>query len=165
MDMETLRGLALTYPEVGATAGVLPDAYHHLQLTAPISRGRQRFERAADSVLRWGMQRGAGLRVRADHAVATPGAVVLVGVGPLTAPCRVVYVVDEPNRRGFAYGTLPGHPECGEESFTVRYDPGDDTVHATVRAFSRPARWFMKAAGPVATLAQRMIARRYLRAT
>lgn len=32
-------------------------------------------------------------------------------IGPLRrqAPCRIVYVVDEP-RRGFACGTLPGQP-------------------------------------------------------
>jgi uncharacterized protein (UPF0548 family) len=35
------------------------------------------------------------------------------GIG-FKAPVRVVYVVDEPTRRGFAYGTLPGHPESGE---------------------------------------------------
>ena len=44
--------------------------------------------------------------------------VVLVRMmGFLQAPCRVVYVIDEPDIRGFAYGTLPGHPESGEERF------------------------------------------------
>ena len=41
-----------------------------------------------------------------------------------TAPVRVVYVIDEPNRKGFAYGTLDGHPESGEESWIV--DQTDD---------------------------------------
>lgn len=164
MDLSNLRELPLTYPEVGATAGTLPAGYHHLDVTAPIGRGRERFEQAADAVLRWGMQRGAGLRVRTDDDVVAVDAVVLVRLGLLAAPCRVVYVVDEPDRRGFGYGTLPGHPERGEESFTVRYDPADDTVHAAVRAFSRPTAWWMRAGGPVATLAQRMIAKRYLRA-
>lgn len=85
-------------------------------------------------------------------------------MGFLTAPCRVVSVVSEPDRRGFAYGTLPGHPESGEELFSVRYDPADDTAYAQVREFSRPATRWIKAGGPVASSAQRLIARRYLRA-
>ncbi|SIP67631.1 hypothetical protein BN9982_740001 [Mycobacterium tuberculosis] len=40
---------------------------------------------------------------------------VLVGIAFLRAPCRVVYVIDEPDVRGFGYGTLPGHPVSGEE--------------------------------------------------
>ena len=43
------------------------------------------------------------------------GSEVIVHLGPVRAPCRVVYVVDEPDRRGFAYGTLPGHPEIDGE--------------------------------------------------
>ncbi|BBX14570.1 MULTISPECIES: DUF1990 family protein [Mycobacteriaceae] len=164
MDLSRLRDLPLTYAEVGATAGPLPAGYQHLEHAAPIGRGRQRFEQAGEAVLHWGMQRGAGLGVRADSDVATVGATVVVRMGLLSAPCRVVYVVAEPDRRGFAYGTLPGHPESGEELFSVRYDPADDTVHAQVRAFSRPATWWIRAAGPVASAAQRVIARRYLRA-
>jgi hypothetical protein len=56
----------------------------------------------------------------------------------VVCPCRVVHVVDEPRRRGFAYGTLPGHPEQGEESFTVTHE-ADDSVVFRVAAFSRPA--------------------------
>lgn len=166
MDLSTLRDLPLTYAEVGATATTLPTGYHHLDLTAPIGKGRRRFEQAGDAVLRWGMLRGAGLGVRvdADSDIAAVDAVARVRLGVLSAPCRVVYVVSEPDRRGFAYGTLAGHPESGEELFSVRYDPADETVYAQVRAFSRPATWWIRAAGPLGRLAQRTIAKRYLRA-
>lgn len=162
--LSALADLPLTYAEVGATAGALPDGYGHLRATAVIGHGRRRFEKAADAVMRWGMLRGAGVRVRATTEVAAVGSEVLVGLGPLRAPCRVVYVVDEPDRRGFAYGTLPGHPESGEELFAVRYDPDDDAVYAEVTAFSRHATWWSRAAGPVTSLAQRLISGRYLRA-
>ena len=46
---------------------------------------------------------------------------------PPKVPARVVYVIDEPLRKGFAYGTLPGHPETGEEAFIVEYRD-DDSV-------------------------------------
>lgn len=154
----------LTYSEIGATKGPLPAGYHHVHVAAPIGTGRARFESAGDAVLRWGMQRGAGVLVRADNDTATVGAEVTVGFGPLRAPCRVVYVVAEENRRGFAYGTLPGHPESGEELFTVRYDPSDGTVYAEVIAFSRHATWWSRLGGPITAVAQRIITKRYLTA-
>ena len=98
--------------------------------------------------MRWGMQRGAGLRVQAGSEVAEVDTVVVVRMGFLPAPCRVVYVIDEPDIRGFAYGTLPGHPESGEERFVVRHDPVTSAVFAEVTAFSRPATWWSKAARP-----------------
>jgi uncharacterized protein (UPF0548 family) len=160
-DLETLP---LTYSEVGATAGPLPAGYHHVRVSTVIGRGRPRFDDAAAKVMRWGMLRGAGVQVRASTEVAEVGSEVLVGLGPLRVPCRVVYVVDEPNRRGFAYGTLPGHAESGEELFAVRFDPATDEVVAEVTAFSRHATWWSRAAGPITSLLQRLVTRRYLTA-
>jgi uncharacterized protein (UPF0548 family) len=110
------------------------------------------------------MLRGAGLRVEATTEVAAVGSEVIVQLGPVRAPCRVVYVVDEADRRGFAYGTLPGHAESGEELFMVRYDPTTDEVFAEVRAFSRHATWWSKAAAPVTSVLQKLVTRRYLTA-
>jgi uncharacterized protein (UPF0548 family) len=100
------------------------------------------------------------------RAVA-PGdtAILDIPFGPFhaSAPVRVVYVVDEPSRRGFAYGTLAGHPADGEESWVVdRRDDG--SVWMTVRAFSRPSgmRWWLLY--PVLRIAQELYTRRYLRA-
>ncbi len=164
MDLAAFEELPLTYPEIGATAsGELPAGYDHLRVEDQIGTGRQRFEQAADAVMRWGMQRGAGLRVQASSEVAEVSTVVVVRMGFLPAPCRVVYVIDEPDIRGFAYGTLPGHPESGEERFVVRRDPATSAVFAEVSAFSRPATWWSKAGGPLVSVAQRVIAKRYLR--
>ncbi|MEV0669920.1 DUF1990 domain-containing protein [Mycobacterium sp. NPDC050441] len=162
MKLHDLAQLSLTYPEVGATAGDLPAGYRHIRASAEIGTGRDRFERAGADVLRWGMQRGAGLRVRATAEAAAVGTELVVRIGPIPAPCRVVYVLDEADRRGFAYGTLDGHPESGEELFSVRYDPATDTVHAEVVAFSRPATWWSRLGGPVTLLLQRVVTRRYL---
>lgn len=88
-------------------------------------------------------------------------------VGPFwpirfAAPCRVIYVIDEPNRKGFAYGTLPGHPERGEEAFVVDQTE-DGSVWLTVRSFSRPASWQWWAVYPLLRLAQAIVTRRYFR--
>ncbi|MGV0805097.1 DUF1990 domain-containing protein [Mycolicibacterium setense] len=162
MKLHDLERLSLTYPEVGATAGEMPAGYHHTRASAVIGTGRDRFERAGESVLRWGMQRGAGLRVRATSEVAAVGTELIVRLGPVPAPCRVVYVLDEADRKGFAYGTLAGHSESGEELFSVRYDPATEQVHAEVVAFSRPATWWSRLGGPVTRLLQRVVTRRYL---
>jgi uncharacterized protein (UPF0548 family) len=164
MDPARLADKPFTYTDIGASSGRLPDGYHHLNESARIGTGRARFEEAAQAVMRWGMLRGAGARVRPSTEVAQVGSVVVVGLGPVQAPCRVVYVIDEENRRGFAYGTLPGHPESGEEMFAVRYDPEDDAVYAEVVAFSRHGTWWSKAAGPVTSLLQRLMTKRYLSA-
>jgi uncharacterized protein (UPF0548 family) len=164
MKLSDLAGLPLTYTEVGATAGPLPAGYQHVQKSAVIGRGRRRFAEAANAGMRWGMLRGAGLRVEATSAVAAVGSEVIVHLGPVRAPCRVVYVVDEPDRRGFAYGTLPGHAESGEERFMVRYDPTTDEVHAEVVAFSRHATWWSRLGTPVTSVIQRVVTERYLRA-
>ncbi|MCV7300076.1 DUF1990 domain-containing protein [Mycobacterium barrassiae] len=164
MKLSHLAGLPLTYTEIGATAGALPAGYHHVQKSAVIGRGRQRFEEAAAAGMRWGMLRGAGIKVAATTEVAAVGSEVIVHLGPVQAPCRVVYVVDEPDRRGFAYGTLPGHAESGEELFLVRYDPATENVIAEVTAFSRHATWWSRLASPVTSLVQRTVTSRYLRA-
>jgi uncharacterized protein (UPF0548 family) len=164
VKLADLSGLALTYPEVGATAMTLPAGYTHVRVDRRIGTGRDRFEQAADAVIRYGMLRGAGVRVTATTEVAQFGTDVLGRLGPFAAPCRVVYVTDEPNRRGFAYGSLPGHAVSGEEMFGVRYDPVDDAVYSEVVAFSRPATWWSRLGTPVLSLAQRIVTMRYLNA-
>ena len=73
-----------------------------------------------------------------------------------------MYVIAEPDRRGFAYGSLPGHAVSGEEMFGVRYDPSDDGVYSEVVAFSRPATWWSRIGSPALALVQRIVTARYL---
>jgi uncharacterized protein (UPF0548 family) len=164
VKLTDLAAMPLTYTEVGATAGPLPAGYHHVQKSALIGRGRQRFDDAAAAGMRWGMLRGAGVRVEATTDVAAVGSEVIVHLGPVRAPCRVIYIVDEQNRRGFAYGTLPGHAESGEELFMVRFDPATENVYAEVAAFSRHATWWSRLGAPVTSLIQRIVTNRYLQA-
>jgi uncharacterized protein (UPF0548 family) len=166
-DVEAhLRAADLTYDHVGGTSGVLPDGYHYLNRQMIIGLGTAKFDDAARALLGWQMHVRSGLQVWTSSATAKRDAVVMLCIvaGPLTvsAPCRVVYVVDEPDRQGFAYGTLPGHPESGEEAFVIeRAD--DDTVSLSITAFSTPASHLAKFAGPLGRLAQRRMTVRYFR--
>jgi uncharacterized protein (UPF0548 family) len=162
---DRLTAAGLTYREVGATAGDLPAGYHHLTRRVPIGYGHQLFADAGNAVRRWQVQIRAGLKVSASSPAALPGTVVVLGlgIGPLRldAPCRVVYAVDEPRRSGFAYGTLAGHPESGEEAFLIEHHD-DDVVSFTVTAFSRPATRLATITGPLGRIVQRRITARYL---
>lgn len=92
-------------------------------------------------------------------------ATLVIPFGPISirSSCRVVYVIDERDRKGFAYGTLPGHPVSGEEAFIVeRTDDG--SIWLTIRNFSRPSSWYWWAAYPVVRIAQAVYKRRYFRA-
>lgn len=131
-----------------------------------IGRGARDFAHARDRILSWQMHRGAGVRVQAGDDVTRGTKVQLsVGVGPLLIParCEVVEVVDDDAEAGFAYGTLPGHPERGEEAFLVRL-VDDEVVVGSVAAFSRPAPWGASLLSPLAQRAQRIVARRYITA-
>ena len=98
-------------------------------------------------------------------ALIRPGDTALLKwvLWPARIPARVVYVVDEPDRKGFAYGTLPGHPERGEESFIVERRT-DDSVWLVIRAFSRPSNAFFWAAYPALRMLQAIFTARYERA-
>ncbi|UGT42146.1 DUF1990 domain-containing protein [Nocardia yamanashiensis] len=157
-----------SYPEVGATAGEFPAGYDHFRLRRRIGSGRALFESAGEQILAYRMQRGTNVFHDASTPTAEPGTEMTIRLGPgpigITARCRVVYVVNEPDRRGFAYGTLPRHPEIGEELFAVEFDPADESVYGVVAAFSRPGTWYVRLGAPVVRLIQRWFAGRYIAA-
>ncbi|MDI6102465.1 DUF1990 domain-containing protein [Actinoplanes sp. NEAU-A12] len=161
-----LLNTPFTYAEVGATrAAPLPSGYRHVLRDVEIGAGRETFDRAAAALMSWRMHRGAGLSVDAP-APAAPGvpAVIRIGAGPfrLSAPCRVVYRIDQPDRQGFAYGTLRGHPESGEEAFVLHLT-GAGRVRFRITAFSRPATALARIGGPLTVLGQEIATQLYLR--
>jgi uncharacterized protein (UPF0548 family) len=152
-----------TYEAVGATRGTLdacPPGFRPMNVRTRIGEGEGVFRRAAEALLTWEMHREMGVGIDATADRAAPDVDVTVTLaGILTAPCRIIWTVEEPRRAGWAYGTLDGHPESGEEAFVVDRT-GDGTVWLTVAAFSRPEAWYARAGGPVTRAFQRAYARR-----
>jgi uncharacterized protein (UPF0548 family) len=72
-------------------------------------------------------------------------------------PARIVYTMDEPNRLGFAYGTLEDHGESGEERFMVERDANGDVFY-DLMAFSRPNHLLAKLGYPVVRMLQKRFA-------
>ena len=160
------RELPFAYEAVGATAGTPPTGYVVDRTRIKLGEGEPVFRSAIAALRRWEQfQLGwveawpSGTQVRPGEAVAVMGRAV--GVWWLNA-CRVVYVVDGAgpvSKFGFAYGTLPGHVECGEERFLVEWDRGDDAVWYDILAFSRPHHVLTRLGYPVARRLQRRFGR------
>ncbi|GLB68018.1 DUF1990 family protein [Arthrobacter mangrovi] len=158
----------LTYPDQGLTRlDRAPSGYRVVRHREAVGSGEEAFARLADGILGWNLHRGAGLRVDPATSRAAEGVDVVsrFGVGPLrlAAPCRVVWAVEEPDRAGFGYGTLPGHPASGEESFLAVLG-SNGQVYLELFAFSRPSNWFYRAGAPVTVAVQEFVTRRYLAA-
>jgi uncharacterized protein (UPF0548 family) len=166
--LEDLESTEPTYSDIGATlAGKKPEGFHHDHYGAVIGQGADAFQMAVTGLKTWKAHRLPGMRVFPEDQVIRTGATVVVTLGTpiaaVAAPCRVVGVVDGQTRWGFAYGTLPGHPERGEESFAVSMSP-DDTVHFEIEAFSRPVDPLVHLSGPIGRGIQRGGTGAYLRA-
>lgn len=157
----------LTYDEVGATAGEMPPGYHHVRAHRVIGHGRGDFERAADALLAGEAQRRAGARVELSETPMREGTRVTMrlGLGILAfrIPCLVVWAERTDISAGFAYGTRAGHPERGEERFTLTLRPSGE-VAFDIAAFSAPGRWFTRVGAPLGRVVQAWMTRRYLRA-
>ena len=128
------------------------------------------FERARALVRIWGPQAGARMRLLGSTASVAVGetATLRVRVGgilPVSAPVRICWTVDSPERAGFAYETLPGHPEDGRESFVVTRGVGAEGFEEawfTVSAYSKPASVLARLGGPVTRMIQHRYANKYL---
>lgn len=139
--LESQRGAPYSYTAVGATARRLPAGYNVDRSHAQLGWGQACFERAASALRSWAMFDLGWVRATPDRDAIEAGTSVAVvvrysGLWFLNA-CRIVYVVDEPTRFGFSYGTLRAHAETGEERFTVERR-SDDSVHYGIFGFSRP---------------------------
>ena len=163
---------SFSYSEVGATSEIgsflsdrLGEHYDLDHRVFPIGSGRELFERARDGLRTWSHLEIPWLEL---HGATTPPATgdvvaTLVSVAGIWFfnPCRVVYTEwsqDSANVAAFAYGTLPGHAERGEERFQVSLDAATGQVHYQITAFSRPAVLLSRLGYPVARRLQRRFA-------
>jgi uncharacterized protein (UPF0548 family) len=132
---------------------------HNRQL---LGTGAAAFERAKQAVRAWRMFPAPWTAIEPDDAPIETGTTVAVHVRVLGLwwlnATRIVYTIDEPRKFGFAYGTLPGHAELGEERFVVEH-LADDTVWYDVLAYSRPRHLLARLAYPLARHFQKRFGR------
>jgi uncharacterized protein (UPF0548 family) len=167
------RLLPLSYDAVGATRGQdWPAGFNHDRNRITLGQGPLVFERAVEGLRAWRMFPAPWTAIVPSSAPQKEVECVSLlirafGVWWMSA-ARVIYEVDETGgevkrRVGFAYGTLPGHVEKGEERFTVAWLP-DDSVQYELSAFSRPRHWMVRLGKPLARGLQRRFVRQSLEA-
>ena len=167
--LQHARSDSPTYTPTGATleptTTTSPPGLQRRHWTTPL-HGDDAFGRAVVALASWSVHRGAGLALATDGPIA-PGTNVAFSaplpIGFIDGTCRIVAAVDEPQRYGFAYGTLSIHPERGEESFVVIQDR-DDNVTFDIVGISRPRQPLARLVPPIADRLQDLAVRRYLSA-
>ena len=134
-----------SYPEVGMSQQPAPSGYTLDHNRIRLGEGPNTFDRAKRAISQWKMFDMPWLELCWPEARIQPGSTVAVLVSHLgfwsMNACRIAYVVEEHGplqRCGFAYGTLPGHAEVGEERFTVEFDSNTGDVWYDIYALSRP---------------------------
>jgi uncharacterized protein (UPF0548 family) len=164
--IDSQREQPFSYPEVGATKGDPPVGYTVDHNRTKLGEGAEIFDCAVAAIKDWAqfnlgwvsmVPSGTELRVGAIAAILPRH----FGFWSLNA-CRVIYLMEEvtPIRKfGFAYGTLEGHVERGEERFLIEGDPEDDCVWYDILAFSQPAKVVVKLGLPFARMLQHRFAR------
>ena len=162
--LEGCRSDSPTYaPSGGSLDDTTPSGLQRHRWTTALP-GTGSFGRAVEALRSWKVHRGAGLEVATDGPIAVGTNVALsapLPVGWVDATCRIVAVVDGPDRYGFAYGTLSVHPERGEEAFLVVRDDG---LRFDVEAVSRPIHPLTRLVPAIANRLQDAAVRRYLTA-
>lgn len=151
-----------SYPHVGKTREQPPSDYVLDHRRACLGKGPEAFAAGCSALRAWKMFDLGWVEACPTQTPIEVGSVVGIlaycGVAWCLNACRIVYVVNEPRRFGFAYGTLPAHVESGEERFLIEWLE-DDTVWYDLLAFSRPAHWTVKLCYPIARRFQKRFAK------
>ena len=150
--LESQRSLPFTYESVGGTVpgGEHPAGFTVDRQTVVLGIGREVFQAARRGIEAWAQFDLGWCEAWPRETPIRSGEIVAVVARSMglwwTNATRIVYVVDEPvestegvvTKFGFAYGTLPGHVEMGEELFLIEWDQVTDAVTYAILAFSRP---------------------------
>lgn len=158
--------LDFSYSAVGASAATPPAGFVVDRTRIKLGEGEAVYESASAALRRWDHFRLGWVDVWSPETPIEAGEVVAVmgralGLWWLNC-CRIVYVVNEtgPIRKfGFAYGTLPGHVESGEERFVIEWNQGDNSVWYDILAFSRPSQVLIRLGSPIVRRMQKRFGR------
>lgn len=155
-----------TYAAIGATATTPPEGFAIDHTRVHLGGGATDFAAARRALQSWEQFRLGWVEAWPSTTPLQTGETVAVmgraiGLWWLNS-CRIVYVVDETgpiDRFGFAYGTLPGHVERGEERFLIEWDHRDNSVWYDILAFSRPHHILTKLGYPLVRRKQKRFGR------
>ena len=164
--LATHQTKSFSYAAVGGTQREAPAGYTVDHNRILIGHGLDQFETAKAAIDDWKMFDLNWIELfptRPSVHVGTAVAVVVSHLGFWSLNIsRLIYVIDETSRYGFAYGTLPCHSEAGEERFLIEHDPNSDEVWYCLYAFSRPKHPLARIGYPISRYLQKRFARESL---
>ncbi len=160
--LDRQEGRDYSYTEVGQTRQREPKQYDNDHHSIILGKGEAVWEKAKRALENWQQFPAHWTKIYPNTAPLRRGTTVAVLFRVLgiwwTNSARIVYDFSDEKRFGFAYGTLPGHVETGEEVFWIERDEtGEISYH--IKAFSRPAYWFVWLGYPIARIFQRRFCR------
>jgi uncharacterized protein (UPF0548 family) len=152
-----------SYTEIGATQSGAPADYNLDHNRVLLGRGPDAFARAVAAVNEWKMFDMDWVELLPVQPKVNAGETIAVIVRHLgfrsVNLSRVVYLIEEDERFGFAYGTPPCHAEQGEERFMVEHDTKTDEVWYDLFACSKPRDLFARLGYPISRHLQKRFAR------
>ena len=160
--LEGRKNQVLSYREVGDSVKEQVPNYDNDHYSILLGKGEPVWEAAKAALHRWAQFPEGWTSIYPAKAPLRQGQTVAVifrvmGIWWINS-ARIIYTLDEPNRFGFAYGTVKGHVEKGEECFWIeRNSEGEISYH--IRAFSRPNYWWLWLVYPLARSFQRRFGR------
>jgi uncharacterized protein (UPF0548 family) len=165
--IDSCRTAPFNYAEVGQSFGPTPAGYASNHGRVRLGYGGAIFNKAVEALLNWKMFDLGWVSLcwpDAEIEVGTTVAALARHFGFWSLhPARVVFLVDDDDartrRKGFAYGTLQGHGERGEETFIIERLHADDSVWYDLRSFSRPGQPLTTLGYPIARMLQKRFAR------
>eukprot|EP01100_Stratorugosa_tubuloviscum_P005329 TRINITY_DN2394_c2_g1_i1.p1 TRINITY_DN2394_c2_g1~~TRINITY_DN2394_c2_g1_i1.p1 ORF type:complete len:210 (-),score=93.88 TRINITY_DN2394_c2_g1_i1:79-708(-) len=137
-----------------------------------IGQGLDCYERAIIALRQWKMFELQWVSIFPNEIPIQTDQIVCIiarnlGFWSLNA-CKIVYVFNDFDenqniqRFGFAYGTLPGHVEKGEERFMIEYNRETNIVTFEIVSFSLPNHWLVRFGWPVGRYFQNSFAQNSL---
>ena len=158
--------LDFSYSAIGATGSTPPSGFVVDRTRIKLGDGESVFRSAIAALQRWEQFQLGWVEawppdtpIKSGEVVAVMGRVI--GLWWLNS-CRIIYVVNESgpiHKFGFAYGTLPGHVESGEERFVIEWNQHDNSVWYDIVAFSRPNHLLIRLGYPVVRSTQKRFGR------
>lgn len=157
------RSESFSYEDVGLSRDdEHPRGFDVARHSVELGTGMQAFDAACEAIRNWKMFPREMATLYWPSIEPVGGSEVVVGfrIGPLWSlnPCRVIYTVDSDSdsvaKYGFAYGTLPGHVEKGEERFQVVWNKVTGIVSYEIFVFSAAQHVLAKVGYPFVLLQQ-----------
>lgn len=140
---ERQREAQYNYTEVGATRHTFPEDYYCHRTRFYLGQGSACWDAAKVAIDHWEQFSPDWAKVYPKEPPQEGKPVVvwfnIFGLWWKNS-ARIVYVRDEVDQYGFAYGTLPDHVARGEEYFGIERD-AEGHCHFVLEAFCTPVFW------------------------